>query len=222
MDMIDVATNDLEALAWQISPLFVVLSLVLGGFSFYVMPHIAAKLEGLATSHPKQYFVWCGGAGLLVAFNIWVVNLLLLLGIKLIPFNFSYFLIIPFFILFISYFICFYFSNLQKNVILYHVLWILLNSVSFLFVNFSMILSAVESQYFEVNYYKILLTVVMTLGIGFLVLALINTKDNHVSHFRNSAYALSISILTVISYRINLSSIDFFNYPPHQTKYCLG
>ena len=63
MDMIDVATNDLEALAWQISPLFVVLSLVLGGFSFYVMPHIAAKLEGLATSHPKQYFVWCGGAG---------------------------------------------------------------------------------------------------------------------------------------------------------------
>jgi hypothetical protein len=97
MDMIDVATNDLEALAWQISPLFVVLSLVLSGFSFYVMPYIAQKLEGLATSRPKQYFVWSVGASLLIAFNIWVVNLLLLLGIKLIPFNFSYFFIIPFY-----------------------------------------------------------------------------------------------------------------------------
>jgi predicted signal transduction protein with EAL and GGDEF domain len=77
-----------------------------------------------------------------------------------------------------------------------------------------MILSTVESQYFEVNYYKILLSIVMTLGIGFLVLALLNTKNNHTNYFKNSAYALSISILIIISYRINLSSIDFFNYPP--------
>ncbi|MBK6756948.1 MAG: EAL domain-containing protein [Moraxellaceae bacterium] len=214
MDMIDVATNDLEALAWQISPLFVVLSLVLSGFSFYVMPYIAQKLEGLATSRPKQHFVWSVGASLLIAFNIWVVNLLLLLGIKLIPFNFNYFFIIPFIALFISYFLYFYFLNSQKNIIVYNVLWTLINSASLLFVNFSMILSTVESQYFEVNYYKILLSSVMTLGIGFLVLALLNTKNNHTNYFKNSAYALSISILIIISYRINLSSIDFFNYPP--------
>lgn len=214
MDMIDVATNDLEALAWQISPLFIVLSLVLSGFSFYVMPYIAQKLEGLATSRPKQYLVWSVGASLLIAFNIWVVNLLLLLGIKLIPFSFSYFFIIPFIALFISYFLYFYFLNSQKNITAYNVLWTLINSASLLFVNFIMILSTVESQYFEVNYYKILLSSVMTLGIGFLVLALLNTKNNHTNYFKNSAYALSISILTVISYRINLSSIDFFNYPP--------
>ncbi len=214
MDMIDVATNDVEALAWQISPLFVALSLVLSGFSFYVMPYIAAKLDGLASSAPKQHFLGCVGAGILIAFNIWVVNLLLLLGIKIIPFYFSYFLIIPFFTLFISYFVCFYFSNPQKSVILYHIVWILINSASFIFANFSMIFSAVDSQYIEINYYKVILNIVITLGIGFLVLALINTKENHSNHFRNSAYALSISILTVISYRINLSSIDFFSYPP--------
>lgn len=212
MDMIDVV-SDLDALPWQISPLFVALSLLLSSFNFYAMPYVLKKIAQFNTDNPKQHIAWCFGAAITTAINLWVINFVLLLGTKLVNIHISYFLIIPLLALTANYFIYFYFIKNKSITIIYNTLWSTLNCICFLFINFSMILSITETNTFNIDDIKILFSIVITLGIGFLLLALIQTTESHENHLKNGAYAVIISILTIVSYRINLSSLELFNYP---------
>ena len=108
MDMIDIATSDLAALSWQISPLFVIFSLMLCSLSIYVIPYIIHKLNTITATTTKLQVIACGIAAFITAFNIWVVNLLLLLDIKLFSFKYNLFLLLPLLMLSIVYFLLFY------------------------------------------------------------------------------------------------------------------
>jgi len=212
--MTNLAPSGLEAIAWQISPLFVVLSFILGSISFYLVPSIAEKIRHLSQNQSKQTLIYCVSAGTLLALSTWAINIVLMLGIKVAVLNMSLFLFWSLALLCINYSVYFYLIALKKQMIFSRLTWILLNTACLFFVNFSMILSAVGFNYFETNYYKILFSTVIILAISFLSIAISELEKNHDNHFKTGALTLGIAILMIISYRINLSSIDVFNYPP--------
>jgi diguanylate cyclase (GGDEF)-like protein len=212
--MTNLAPSGLEAIAWQISPLFVVLSFILGSISFYLVPSIAEKIRHFSQNQSKQTLIYCVGAGTLLALSTWAINIVLMLGIKVAVLNMSLFLFWSLALLCINYSLYFYLIALKKQMIFSRLTWILLNTACLFFVNFSMILSAVGFNYFETNYYKILFSTVIILAISFLSIAISELEKNHDNHFKTGALTLGIAILMIISYRINLSSIDVFNYPP--------
>lgn len=216
--MSNLTPSGLEAIAWQISPLFVVLSLILGCISFYLVPSVAEKINQLRNTHQQQSLAWCLGSGTVLGLSIWAINIILMLGIKITSMNISVFLFWSLIWLCITYSLYFYIISNTKISFLKNMTWITLNTLSLLFVNFNMIFSAIGQNYFEANYYKIILSTVIILGISFLAIAISQTEKKHDNYFKISAFTLSISILLIISYRINLSSIDLFNYPPLLTE----
>ena len=214
MDMIDIATSDLAALSWQISPLFVIFSLMLCSLSIYVIPYIIHKLNTITATTTKLQVIACGIAAFITAFNIWVVNLLLLLGIKLFSFKYNLFLLLPLLMLSIVYFLLFYIKSKKENHVFYHILWVLLHSACLFFANFTMFFSIIDSHYFSISYYKVLVGIIIALGASFLIIALNHLEYHYKNAFKHSLYAIGISLLIIGCYRVNLSSIDFFYYPP--------
>lgn len=214
MDTIDIATSDLEALSWQISPLFVIFSLILCSLSFYLIPYIINKLNIISSEKPRIQIIGYGLASLTTAFNIWVVNLLLSLGIKTFSFKYSLFILFPLLLLSIVYFLFFYIKAKKESNFSYNLLWVLLHSACLFFTNFLMFFSIIDTHYYSISYYKILIGVIISLGASFVIIALNNIDYNHKNFSKNSLYSIGISLLIIACYRINLSSIDFFYYPP--------
>lgn len=213
MDATTLTTPELEAFAWQISPLFFVLSFILCSSSIYIIPYIIHKLNSFGHTPPPIQYLTLLGSGILTALNVWSVQLLLLLSITSFNFKYSLSLFFPLFLLSAIYSFFFYIKTSKNTTIFLHLLWGLIHTIGIFLSLFLFIFSIIDSHNFLINYFYVLLGLMIACSISFLIISFSHNHYNPQKITKNCLYALSVALLFLICYRICLSSISFYYLP---------
>lgn len=194
---------------WQISPFFVILSLILATITFYAIAPVAEQIKHIESRSPRFFLGWQFVAGCVVGGSIWAAHILLILGIKLPIPAINYQIISPLLLSCLDYCLLFHVicsSNTQK---LRKNLWIAFNIIILVFIHATNILAIIDNNYFEIHVYRLVISLALLLSASLMTIAIFDNSRDHLP-IRPALLSIMSVLAIIIAYRIELSSVDLF------------
>lgn len=216
--MTNLTPNTLEAISWQISPLIMVLSLFCSAILLYVLPIAIQRAETL--QNKLEILTAQATIATVASSSFLLIINLLTMGISFSNINnlFNIDTIILFFILSLINTASIIINKKYKNTLLAIFIIGLLTGTALFLSEIYIILTQLQNTYFEVDYYKITISFLMTILTCIIIVNLINFQHTNENIPKLFLYIFSCSILIIICYRLNLSGIDLYTYPPLLTQ----
>lgn len=202
------SANANNVFIWQISPFFVILSLILATIAFYAIAPIAEQIKHLAT-RPRFFAGWQFVAGCVLGASTWAAHILLMLGLKLPIPNLDYHILSPLLLSCLDYFLLFHIICRASTYKYSKQLWIVFNIFTLAFIHITNILAVIDNNYFEIHIFRLAISLTLLLCASAMTIAIYEERNDH---FPVKPALLSIFsvVAIIIAYRIELSSIDLF------------
>jgi diguanylate cyclase (GGDEF)-like protein len=205
-----------DVLTWQISPFFVILSLILAVIPLCAIMPIREQLRKLTEQSQTLSLAWQIAVACILGGSIWSVHLLLMLGVKLPtpPLNLSMFCTLL--VAIANYFLFFHFTAKQDATEKEKYSWISLNTLTLCSIQATLIVPLTSQSHYSITAFSLvfsLILLILTSTMMFNIGKHQNTDDIVIIDTRSALLCIFIAIFMVISYRLSLGSINLFIIP---------
>jgi NO-binding membrane sensor protein with MHYT domain len=189
------ASQEPDAFAWQIAPMFVILALIITIIPLYAVLPIKEQLRKLALHQNKVVFLsWQIVIGSLLALCIWSTHFLLMVGIRLPTPSLTLSMILAIVVASANYSLFFNFACLPQLKRQQYYLWLMTNTITLLCLQATLIIPITGNNHFSLNSYPIFIATIFFIAISLMMLELLNSEDSEQTIFSTKSALLCIFI----------------------------
>ncbi|PTQ89188.1 EAL domain-containing protein [Agitococcus lubricus] len=200
----------LDLFVWQISPFFVILSLILASIGFYAITPIAEQMQRMR--NPRLKLGWQLVSGAVLGTTVWSSHILLSLGLKLPIPSPDFNIVWPLLLAVFSYFLLFFLLASHQIHPVKKYAWLMSHTFILLLIQGSFILLLTKNNYVDFHPYRAAIAGLLLAFVSLVSYAIFTHQPKHV--VKSGILSVIAVISLVIAFRISLSSLDLFIVPP--------
>ncbi len=205
-----------DVLTWQISPFFVMLSLVLAMIPLCAIMPIREQIRKL---NQQRQAIYLGGqivVSCVLGCSIWAIHLLLMLGVQIStpPVNLT--MIFSLFLSCANYFLFLRMSSKAEATKKEKYSWALLNTATICTIQATLIIPLTHQNHFSLSAFSLFISLILITLTGIMMLSIgDHDKDEKIIiiDIKSALLCLFTAICLVISYRLNLGGVNVFTNP---------